>query len=471
MSNVLIHDSADKVPSPPAGRHPLAPISYADAPRSAGLRPPAQVWLILTLMALAPVGLALYAAWQAVASLLLDWPWLAPAFGLLLVSVGVVLVIALPFGLLMRGWLAMQQARIVRTRHGVPVDVVQQMRIDPLTLEAQAVQLEALKAPYTIHPNLSTLSAPHAPGASAPPQLAAPDAGIAPVPSSTWLHWIGQTPHVMLAAETGGGKTTLALWLLASRLGAGEQAFIIDPHASAWGGLASVGAGEDWAAVGQAMQAVIALYAQRQQARARALIDRHIELPSDHFGRLTVVLDEAYLTKSALDTGKASIWRQFVPILGSGARKIGMSCVLITQTANVEDIGLSAPLRENYTRIALDASAIRKLIVAEEPSKARRDALMAAIGGVAWPAATERYGQIEILDRSDLAETPDLSRYADRIWQPGPCPARPTPDQALRRAVRAAQARGWTRDQARQAGLRFDNGLWSALADDAAEQA
>ena len=52
-----------------------------------------------------------------------------------------------------------------------------------------------------------------------------------------------------------------------------------------------------------------------------------------------------------------------MPILESEARKVGMCVALLTQTVNVEDIGLSAPLRENYTRLALGSAAVRKLII------------------------------------------------------------------------------------------------------------
>lgn len=459
-ADVLIHDSADKTPPPVPGRHPLTPISYADAPRAAGWRLPAQAWLIITAACLAPVALVLWAAYGAVSELLLLAPWVAPLSGALLVMSGLLALLGLLAGLAARGWVSVQQARVVRSRLGVPVDVVQQMRADPLALEQQALTLELATAPYRLHPNLSTLSAPSAPKAE-PAQIAPPE--VQPIPSATWLRWIEAAPHVMLAAETGGGKTTTALHLLAPRLASGESCFIIDPHASEWGGLPSIGGGEDWRAVADAMEAIISLYAARQQARATSLVEARRELPADHFGRLTVVVDEAFLAKQALDSGKESIWRRFVPVMGSGARKIGISLILLTQTANVEDIGLSTPLRENYTRIALDTSAARKLIIAEEPSRARREQLLSVLGGVRWPAVAEHAGQIELLDRSDLAATPSLDRYARQVWHAPLMPAREPADRVVIKAIRAAKARGWSREQARAAGLRFDNGLWSQV--------
>jgi hypothetical protein len=49
---------------------------------------------------------------------------------LLLASVALTAVSALAT-LGVRAWLSVQHARVLRTRHGVPVDVVQQMRVDP----------------------------------------------------------------------------------------------------------------------------------------------------------------------------------------------------------------------------------------------------------------------------------------------------------------------------------------------------
>lgn len=458
-ADVLIHDSADKTPPPVPGRHPLTMVSYADAPRPAGWRLPAQAWLIITAACLAPVALVLWAVYGAVSELLLLAPWIAPLSGGVLVAVALLSLLGLLAGLAARGWVSVQQARVVRSRLGVPVDVVAQMRADPLALEQQALTLELATAPYRLHPNLSTLSAPSAPKPAEPAQLAPPE--VQPIPSTTWLRWIEAAPHAMLAAETGAGKTTTALHLLAPRLASGESCFIIDPHASEWGGLPSIGGGEDWRAVADAMEAIISLYAARQQARATSLVEARRELPADHFGRLTVVVDEAFLAKQALDSGRESIWRRFVPVMGSGARKIGISLILLTQTANVEDIGLSTPLRENYTRIALDTSAARKLIIAEEPSRARREQLLAALGGVRWPAVAEHAGQIELLDRSDLAATPSLDRYARQVWLPPPAMPRVDRETATRKALAALKARGVSRDDARQVyRLEFTNKTW-----------
>ncbi|MBX7251644.1 MAG: DUF87 domain-containing protein, partial [Candidatus Promineofilum sp.] len=66
---------------------------------------------------------------------------------------------------------------------------------------------------------------------------------------AAWLAWFDTRPHGLLAAETGGGKSTTAKAILKSRIERGEMVFILDPHSSDWFGLPSIGGGEDWGAV------------------------------------------------------------------------------------------------------------------------------------------------------------------------------------------------------------------------------
>lgn len=459
---LFIHDSADKVPPPVPGRHPLTPVSGADFHKP-GLRLPPQMWLMLTVVF---SGIIAYLLWQlhsAAQEMTLHYPWLGQAVVIAAWAAVLGLIVGGSTGLVWRFFVSIQQARVIRTAHGAPVDVGQALAVNPLIAEQQQIILLQTMAQFNqfATPNLSTQSNPPA-RAEKVEAPALPDAGadVAAIPSAVWLSWFDRVPHVMLAAETGGGKTTTALHILAPRLRAGEACYIIDPNASGWGGIPSVGGGEDWDAVSGAMGAVIRLYGERQQARAEALQGTGRELPHDHFPRLTVILDEAYMAKQALDTGKDSIWRRFVPILGSGARKVGISVILLTQTANVEDIGLSAPLRENYTRLALDSGAARKFIQLEEPDRKRKEALLAALSGVSFPAVAERNGQIVILDRSDLDKSPALPRDV-QAWQPV---IQPTRRRSLREAIRDYQQRNIPRETARADGLEFDNSLWSEVA-------
>lgn len=313
--------------------------------------------------------------------------------------------------------------------------------------------------------NLDLSNSPvKAPGSLADTPVPATPIDTTPIAPATWLAWLNRVPHVMLAAETGGGKTTLATHILASRLAdVRAMAYIIDPGASGWGGLPSVGGGEDWASVKQAMTNVIALYQFRQKKRAEYLLKTDQELSHDYFAPLTVVMDEAYLAKLELGKGKGNIWDRFVPVLGSGARKVGISVILLTQTANVEDLAISGPLRENYTRIALDSGAARKFLEREEPDKARRVALLQAMQGQAYPAVTEQQGRCVLLDRTGLDQLPNLRGQASRTWQPKPASAPRTQEQDTIEMLRRLKADGYTREQARATGVQFTNSDWSEV--------
>lgn len=46
-----------------------------------------------------------------------------------------------------------------------------------------------------------------------------------------WLAWLDERPHLLLAAESGGGKSVLAGAVVARRVAArGDQVAILDPH-------------------------------------------------------------------------------------------------------------------------------------------------------------------------------------------------------------------------------------------------
>lgn len=183
---------------------------------------------------------------------------------------------------------------------------------------------------------------------------------IGPLPLDRWLAWVDLQPHTMLASKTGRGKSTTVKAILRRRIEAGHQVFVIDPHFQAghWFDLPAVGGGENWNEVGQAMDRVLEEYAVRMADYHRGQKDFH---------RLTVLVDEAFLTKFHFDQlyGPKSAdhpFRRFTAVLGSGARKVSMSVILITQSPNVEDLGLSGPLRENFSRLALDHRTIRLMV-------------------------------------------------------------------------------------------------------------
>jgi hypothetical protein len=350
-----------------------------------------------------------------------------------------------------------------------------------LQLHAAAAQADMIRAERSQYQQLSTLSLSNArPEAMALPE---PTQAIQPVPVAEWMRWIDRQPHVLLAAETGGGKSTTAKAVLAPRIEAGENLFIIDPHASEWFDLPSVGGGENWREVQAAMQAVYLEYKRRQEERAQYYAATGRELPVNHWQRLTVVLDEANNARAALDTGKRGTmtpWQQFALTLGSGARKVRISVILLAQSANVDDIGISGAMRDNFCRIALDSGAARKLITSEEPNAQRRKALYAALDGKEYPAVCEMRGAVYLLDRTDLDKQAQPLNARACVWRGWDYAAQPdetdtpqtdgrtdgTPfvmtEQQKRDLLVALRRQGVKRDEARDRyAIEFSNDDWT----------
>lgn len=454
MSNgILIHDNADKVPAPPPGHHPLTAISGADFERPQRRLPP-QVWLVVTCAALAPIVLLLWGAYSTIQELVLLYPWLSPLIGALLLTLLIVACVLGLWSLGMRSYIAIQQARVIRTRLGVPVDITQQLQINPTMLEQQAIVLEMAKAPYMIHPMLSTLSNPGSGGNVTTPQL--PASTLTLVPDSEWLPWLNDAPHGLIAGSTGSGKTTLAQIALRTALDNGARGLIIDPKGKDWYGLPVIGAGRDFEAILQALDGVRAELDRRYQAYGAG---------ERVFEPLIIVVDEVPDILQAcqpLQGRKADPrWALFARSLGSLAREVKIRVWLLTQSPNVEDIGINGGMRSNYSRFALREKI--PLLLNEDVDAARREQLRKLYSGQSYPVATIRHGQAHLLDAHHV---PDLAQMTPRQvlgWLPTVQEGTVSHDHLLRSKVRDALARGRTRRQARQEGLSFDNGLWSEL--------
>ena len=220
----ILIDSLDKpnaAPQGPGQPHPLTPIARRD--ERSHRRMPAQAWIILTVAALALLAFVLWGIYSAVQALLWEYPWVAGAMGLLLILVACVALLALAYTLVMRLYIWTQQGRIIRSRLDVPIDSMMVLNRDPIHLEAAHLAYETNKIPSMINPLITTWTSPQTPQAKveAPLLLPAP-IDVGPIAPDIWLGWLNLVPHVMLAAETGGGKTTTALHLLAPRLAHGE---------------------------------------------------------------------------------------------------------------------------------------------------------------------------------------------------------------------------------------------------------
>lgn len=407
------------------------------------------------------------------------------------------LVFAAVFGLTMlltvwaiaaRIWAFMKQSNAVANRTNLvldrfgdqmPADLYDRLNTTQmLKLLTQRYQLandlQRAIAPFQQYKSVNSLSLSNSNQIA--PQLTADELEpvLTPVKSEIWLDWVNRQPHVILAGATGKGKTVTAKPIIAPRIAADEQLMIIDPHSDHWFGLPVIGGGENWEEIKEAFQAIFQEYKTRHLVRDEHLKRNNQALKPDYFKRLTIVLDEAFAASMHLGSarkGQISPWEMFSEVLSSGARKVGISVIMLTQTANVEDLGLSGPLRQNFTRIALDQRSIKLMIQQEEKDSERRQMIYDALIGMQFPATTVVDTSVELLDRTDLDRIPDPIVKPVNIWSfvrssngsngyNGPMRTH-APD--IIAELRALRMSGVTRDQARRDyGLVFTDSDWTA---------
>jgi hypothetical protein len=403
--------------------------------------------LLAGLAALVTVALGawLYGEWQRLDA---DLPAVTGAVRIALL-VGLPLMAVVGAG----GWLyaRAQQARIVRLENDHPISVEAALT-GQLAAGALAAHYQT-QAVWAANSGLRSLNQLDMSGAkptdakaSAPAQLQAPAVDL--VPDGEWLQWIDRTPHLLIAGRTNAGKTTLATAVLAQR--ASEQLCVLDPHdqPAKWFGGSAIGGGRDYDAVYDALAGVLAEMDARYAAYNRGAVD---------FDRLTVLIDEV----PAIVLRDKAAWARFASQLGSEARKVSMSMVLLTQSPLVRDIEISSVMRENFTRIALGDQAAR--LLGDESDARRRQALQELLRGQQHPAAMEYQGEVHLLDTSNV---PALARQAGRarLWAPPQAPAQLDASSATRKALAALKARGVTRDAARDVyKLKFENDVWGQV--------
>lgn len=242
---------------------------------------------------------------------------------------------------------------------------------------------------------------------------------LKPIPSSEWINWINEQPHVILAGATGTGKTVTSKPIIAPRIAANEQLIVIDPHSDYWFGLDVYGMAENWQEVKSVIDAVNLEYVARLNIAKEYMIKNNRKHDPKNFTRLTIVLDEAYLASQHLDNakrGSVSTWDMFSSIFSSGARKTNISLILVTQTTNVDDLGITGELRANFTRIAVSDRAIKLMISQEEKDSKRREMLYAALIDMQYPAVSTRGASVVLLDRTGLDKIPDPTVQPSNNW-------------------------------------------------------
>lgn len=285
---------------------------------------------------------------------------------------------------------------------------------------SRELQNETRKAPRKLEPEVDELAELDATLGVKPAKVVGPPSA-GPLPLKQWVPFADSRPHLLLAAKTGGGKSTLAKFFLRARILRGEKIFIIDPHWSPhnWWGLPGAGGGEDFEEVREALLAVSEEYRNRIQALKRGK-------RTEDFTRLTILVDEVVITKTFFDSSKIEgpngkpvpddTWERFIKVLGSGARKVAVSVILMTQSPNVDDLGVSGPLRENYARICLDARTVRQLIK-EDADRERRDALRELLPDQGeYPAVMEMNGEVFFLNRTKVVDVAKPAGADNALW-------------------------------------------------------
>ena len=188
-------------------------------------------------------------------------------------------------------------------------------------------------------------------------------------------------------------------------------------------------------------------------------------------------------------------WKEFIKQLGSEARKVNISCVMLTQSPLVQDIGLNTSMQRNFRSVALDHACIRTLLDRAELNKARREVVAEKMSGQDFPAAVEFSGEVFLLDRSSLEHQRDHD-LIQASWQGYELSVRPSASEEVAEIgvfrgctdgrtrtdgeivvsdddkldlLRAMRADGKTRDQARDTlamlGVRFENADWTKAGD------
>lgn len=301
------------------------------------------------------------------------------------IAAGLRMLFAVSFGMDGRA----RQQRVVRLQNDLPISVddvhaaFEQLAASSLAQFYAAKLAEAERLTPLLTSQNQHFHIEHAPSAAG--QTDAEVAPIALSSESEWLGWTDLAPHLMVAGRTESGKTTTVEAILARRILAGDLVLVVDPHyqTGKWLGATAIGGGRNYAACYETFDAVRALLDLRYKAFDAGR-------RTEDFRRITIVVDEVpAIIAHAQMQSKALFerWVLFATSLGSEARKVRISIILLTQSPLVRDIYISSAMRENFTRIALGDTAAD--LLREEPTPARKQALLELLRGRPYPAAME----------------------------------------------------------------------------------
>lgn len=171
-----------------------------------------------------------------------------------------------------------------------------------------------------------------------------------------WLPVVSECVHqLMIVGETGSGKSFLAKVVLRSRAAHGKVV-VLDPHAiqpserslGDWG-VCSVGAGRRYGEISSYMEQLLQEMTRRYDQRSEGITT---------FEYLTVFIDEWPSIKAHCDNAA-----NFMKTVAREGRKVGMRLVILSQSDQVESLGLKGEgdTKKNFSFLYLGEYAEKLL--------------------------------------------------------------------------------------------------------------
>ncbi len=155
-----------------------------------------------------------------------------------------------------------------------------------------------------------------------------PQAAEEPAPSEAvdWQNLLRGYHSILIYGAQGGGKTTMAEWLIRERKAAGHYVVVLDPHREfgQWPGCQVIGDGYDWEAIKGALKGFSEEIRHRYKERASQA--------GVKFEPLTIVIDE--WSQAALECGDAAA--EFFRKSLSDIRKINIHAVFVGHGRTLE---------------------------------------------------------------------------------------------------------------------------------------
>jgi hypothetical protein len=204
------------------------------------------------------------------------------------------------------------------------------------------------------------------------------DPAIEVLPDSRVKHFdwsnVHRHAHTAIIGATGDGKTTLATWLASQLQG---DRLVIDPHYAAgdWKGIYVVGAGRNFVAAAETMQACLKEMDRRYTSRLQG---------KTSFTNLTLIVEE--IGSIAEEPDSSDICKVFLPKVLREARKVGIKLILLGHGLEVESLGVKGKgsIRNCLNTIRLGQFAIDQAKLTKDPS------VIAAIEHMDRPCMVDR---------------------------------------------------------------------------------